>query len=252
MVDYKNVERIRGLYAQLSRSERLRAFDVLGTQFREEDVLRKQQGFDASLEPTTEWSPTVERFLEEIKTGNFHPEFFKPFRGHPRDPLLPIGFHGAIPTFAFYDLWCQIMVRVILTARGAYDIEDLARLEDPTKARLEGRLVSFRGRLRGRVALPEEWKRVPLSKTVLMVNLVAEVWRTFLELKTHYVYSMTAAGSLSRGIENGLVIMRSIDSVRLRGFKRRIVQFSCTPLIIGNGALEIPDPLPEGGIEQLQ
>jgi hypothetical protein len=64
-----------------------------------------------------------------------------------------------------------------------------------------------------------------------------------MELKTHYVYSMTAARSLSNGTENGLLALRSVDSIKVRG-KRRLVDFSCTPLMIGNGALEIPESPP--------
>ncbi len=240
MVDYKNAERIRQLYVQLTASERLRAFELLRSQFQEEDKLRKEQGFDSSLEPTTAWTPPLERFLEEVKTGDPHPDFFKKFSGHPLDPLFPLGFEGRIATFVYYDLWCQIMIRVILTCRSAYDLDDLIALDEPLNAQLAGKLVSFRGPLRGKVAIPEDWRQIPISKTVLAVKANTTSWRSILELKTHYVYSMTAASSLSKGTANGLVIMRSIDSVRSKGKKRRVILFSCTPLIIGNGALDIP------------
>lgn len=49
MVDYKNAERIRELFIQLSASERLHAYTLLKTQFQEKEVWRRQQGFDISV-----------------------------------------------------------------------------------------------------------------------------------------------------------------------------------------------------------
>lgn len=250
MVDYKNAERIRQLYSQMSAAERMRAYQQLTQQFRIEDALRKQQGFDVSLEPTTALSGPLEEFLEELKGGNPHPDFFRDFQTHPRDRLYPVDFSGGIPTFAYYDLWCQIMVRAILTARGAYDLEDLAKLEDPLALRIAGRFVSFEGRLRGKVAFPDEWRKKAVSNILLECRSGSESWRSILKLKTHYVYSVTAASALSHGMENGLLIVRSIDSVQRKGSRRRIVQFSSTPLIIGSGVLQISDPVPAAGARQ--
>jgi hypothetical protein len=240
MVDYKNAERIRQLYSQLSATERHRAYDLLQAQFREEDDLRRQQGFDASIEPTTAWNPVTEQLLAELKTGSVHPGFFKGWKGHPLDPLFPIGFSGSIATFAYYDVWCQIMIRAILISRSTYDLDDLIALEDPSKAHLEGQLVSFHGPLRGDVALPEEWRQKSISKTLLVVRHGHQTWRSVLELKTHYVYSMTASSALSKGTENGVLLFRSVEPIRSNPRGRRVLTFSSTPLIIGSGALEIP------------
>lgn len=238
MVDYKNAERIRQLYSQMSAAERIRAYHQLTQQFRIEDELRKQQGFDVSLEPTTALSHPLEQFLEELKSGNPHPDFFRDFQTHPRDRLYPVDFSGDTPAFAYYDLWSQIMVRAILTARGAYDLADLTKLENPLELQIAGRLISFKGKLQGEVAFPDEWREKPLSNVLLTIREGTQTWQSMLELKTHYIYSMTAASALSDGLENGLLIMRSIDSIQQKG-SRRIVQFSSTPLIIGNGALQI-------------
>jgi hypothetical protein len=89
--------------------------------------------------------------------------------------------------------------------------------------------------LRPVVPVPNKWKATPLSKVLFTFKSGLDTWKSVLELKTHYVYSMTAAGALSRGTENGLFVMRSIDSVQKRGPKRRVVTFSCSSLIIGNG-----------------
>jgi hypothetical protein len=240
MVDYKNAERIRELYSQLSEGERRRAYGSLRIQFQEEDKLRKAQGFDFCTEPNTAWNDMTERFVEFIKLGDPHPPFFKWMRGHPRDALFPTGFQNDVPTFGYYDLWCQIMVRALLTAKSAYDLEDLARIPDPEDLCLAGKLVVFRGLVRGKVALPEEWRAKPLSNVLLTVRSGFHHWRTVLNLKTHYVYSMTASSALSKGTENGLLLFRSIDTVRRTG-RRVAVEYSCTPLMIGNGALDIPD-----------
>lgn len=114
MVDYKNTQRIRQRYSQLSANERLRAYEQLRLQFPEETELRREQWFNVSLEPTTSWNPTVETFVEELKTGNVHPRIFENARGHPRDPLYPVDFDGMPPSFFLYDIWCQVMVRAIL------------------------------------------------------------------------------------------------------------------------------------------
>jgi hypothetical protein len=241
MVDYKNAERIRQLYSQLTSRERLRAYELLSHEFREEDALRKKQGFAISMEPNTGWSSALEHFLGELKTGSVHPALFRESTTHPLDAMYPIGFTDSVPTFFFYDLWCQVMIRAIMTARGTYSLEDLAQLEDPSSAKLQGQIVSFCGKLRGKVVLPNEWKKTPISRVLLTVRAGKDTWRSQLELKTHYVYSMTAAVSLGKGTENGLVVMRSVDSVREKGKTRRVVQFSCTPLIIGNGVLAIPE-----------
>jgi hypothetical protein len=118
-------------------------------------------------------------------------------------------------------------------------------LDDPSELSLEGRLVSFLGSLRGDVAFPDEYQEKPLSATTLRVKLRGELWRAKLQLKTHYVYSVTATGSLSNGRANGLVVLRSIDKIKRRG-GIRVVDFSCTPLITGcggGGPLEIPKKL---------
>ena len=242
MVDYKNAERVRDLYAQLTPSDLRRAYELLSSEFGEEDALRKEQGFDFCTEPNTAWNPMTQQFVEFIKTGNPHPQFFENMRGHIRDSLLPTGFRGSMATFAYYDLWCQIMIRAILSARSAYDLTDLAQLDQPTEEGLVGKLIFFRGQVRGRVALPEQFQERPTSEIVLSVRVGSTRWRSVLELKTHYVYSMTAASALSKGTENGLLLFRGIDSVRTRG-NQKSVQFSCTPLIIGNGALDIPGKL---------
>jgi hypothetical protein len=241
MVDYKNAERIRQLYSQLTSTELLRAQEKLRHEFQHEDKLRKEQGFDISLEPNTAWTPLVEELLSFVRTGDPHPSFFKDWKGHEMDPLLPVGFQGSIPTFGFYDIWCQIMVRAIIACRGTYDLNDLMALKDPTDIQLHGKLVSFEGHLRGNVALPSDWRTKPLSKAALIIKDGSASWKSVLEFKTHYVYSMTAASSLSRGRQNGILFLRSIDSVETKK-RGQIVTFSCTPLILGcggGGALKI-------------
>lgn len=239
MVDYKNAERIRQMYLQLNPAEHRRAAEILRAEFLEEDALRKQY-FDLCTEPNTKWNSIVEQFLEYLPIGDPHPGMFKDLAGHPLDPMWPTGFQQSIAVFAYYDLWCQIMIRAILTARDAYDLDDLTRLVDPDEVALAGRIVSFRGSVRGRIAFPQEWQTKPLSKALLTVRRGKITWRSTLELKTHYVYSVTAAVALGKGTENGLLVFRGINSSMDSG-GRRTVDFTCTPLIIGNGVLKIPE-----------
>lgn len=53
MVDYKNADRLRQVYDQLTDSECKEAHTILSEQFQVEETLRKEQGFDISLEPNT-------------------------------------------------------------------------------------------------------------------------------------------------------------------------------------------------------
>jgi hypothetical protein len=243
MVDYKNADRIRQLFAQLTSQECLHAYVALTDQFQEEDKLRKEQHFDISLEPNTSWNSATRVLLEFVKRGEVHPSRFRQCDTHPLDALYPRGFFdNGEAAFAYYDLWCQIMVRAILAAKGSYDIGDLMRVKDLSCLSLAGRLISFSGSLRGNVAFPDTYARSPVSKTVLTVQGGMQTWRTELLLKTHYVYSTTAASSLSKGRSNGLLIMRGIERIKVNG-RRRIVEFSCTPLMTGcggGGPLDIP------------
>ena len=237
MVDYKNAERIRQLYSQLSEYERMRAYEILGERFRKEALLRKEQGFEVSLEPTTDWNPLTEKLLDCVKSGEIQPEVFNGIKGHPNDPLLPAG-----PAFGtlkpHYDVWCQIMVRAIITARRVYDLDDLMLLERPEEAGLQGVLVSFKSKLTGDVAIPAEWEQRPVSDTTLFAQNNNVTWESVLHLKTHYVYSFTASNSLSDGIENGILFLRQIRDVKYVNDNINVV-FESTPLILGVGALEI-------------
>jgi hypothetical protein len=243
MVDYKNADRIRQLFSQLTQNECLYAYKLLRHQFQEEEAWRKEQGFSVSLEPNTSWNGLTEKLLENVATGTVHPECFRKCKTHPLDPLYPRGFfESGAPAFGYYDVWCQIMTRAILVAKGSYDLGDLMRIKDLSHLSIAGRLVSFSGSLRGHVAFPEEYAETPVSTTTLIVKDQAQSWRAELKLKTHYVYSVTATGSLSKGHSNGLLVMRGIERVRERG-RKRVVDFSCTPLITGcggGGPLEIP------------
>src|SRR5258705_2913786 len=61
MVDYKNAERIRQVYDQLTQAECQQAYEILTAQFQEEEQLRKKQGFEISTEPNTSWNEHTRR-----------------------------------------------------------------------------------------------------------------------------------------------------------------------------------------------
>jgi hypothetical protein len=230
MVDYKNPARLRQLYGRLTLDDRLRAYSALRSQFVEESELRRAQGFDRSIEPTTEWNPAVEDLLGELKTGTVHPDRFANAAGHPKDPLLPWQFDGMPPTFYLYDIWCQIMAR--------FDLDELIKLDHPCDAGLSGRLVSFEAQFNGDVADRDNWRETPVTTTLLTRDRGDRTWTSELHLKTHYIYSETASIPLSKFTENGLLAFRRVESEKVSR-RRRVVTFSCTPLIIGNGVLAV-------------
>lgn len=238
MVDYKNCERIRQLYSSLSKQQYTFAARVLLKQLQEEHDLRAEQGFDESLEPTTDWSPTVDALLTDIASGVVHPKVFDGAPGHPKDPYFPL-VEWQRKSFFLYDLWCQLMVRAIIAASWVYDIHELLKLESPRDLLLDGSLVSFKGTLKGIVYPPDHWQQHPIGRATLKVSNDDSAWKCVLNLKTHYVYSDTAAMSLSAGDENGILLLRSISRVDHHR-DTHAVQFQATPLIIGSGSLQVP------------
>jgi len=239
MVDYKNAERIRQLFSQLSPSEFETAYRMLCSELKEESELRRAQRFDISLEPTLMWSTPVERLLEFVRSGEAHPPIFQGAEGHPEDPFYPVGPAFSDPPFkVYYDMWCQLMVRAIVAVRSAYILDDLMVLDDPLSARLAGTLIAFEGKLQGVVASPGEWRDHALSETRLSLSDRTTTISTVLRLKTHYVYSQTASFSLAQGRGYGLLLFRDFDSVtESRG--RRTMSFTSTPLMIGCGGGEL-------------
>lgn len=234
MVDYKNAERIRQLYAQLTKAELNSVYEILKKELIEEDALRKEQGFDVSLEPNMAWSPYVQRLVEEIRKGDPHPDLFKGSPGHPYDSLYPEGPAFANPAIPLYDIWCQIMIRCLILSRRTYDIENIMSLENILDLDLAGSLITFDGKFRGRIENPKYYKSTSVCYTILRIKSDNEIWLTRLGIKTHYVYSFTASDNLSDGSGNGVLLFRSIDSVR-KNANTRVVKYSCTPLIIGSG-----------------
>jgi hypothetical protein len=234
MVDYENAERIRQLYAQLSLNELKQAYYILRKEIIEEDRLRKEQHFDISMEPNLAWRPWVVQLIEEIKKGDPQPEPFKSIKGHPSDPLYPDGPAFVSSHNPMYDMWCQIMVRCLILTKKTYDIENLMKLEYLTELDLAGSLVTFNGRLRGKVEIPYDYKKFPLCYTNLKIKRDNICWISRIGIKTHYVYSSTAADSLSGGRGNGVLLFRGIDKIK-KIKNIQLIRFSCTPLIIGSG-----------------
>ena len=241
MVDYKNPDRLRHLFSQLSPAQRADAHDRLTTDLPAETSLRAEQRFDISLEPTLLWNEYVEALVTAVLEGNPHPEMFVGAEGHPRDPLSPVmRFDQQPPLKYLYDIWCQVMARALAYARGVHDLESLMLLRDPANAGLQGKLVSFAGRPEGHVAVPAKYDSQPTSKIRLTTTSGSTTWEVDLRLRTHYVYSETAADSLSGGRQNGLLVFREVEDVRFSRGRPSLVRFSATPLIMGSGALNIP------------
>ncbi|MBD3338183.1 MAG: hypothetical protein GF353_03690 [Candidatus Lokiarchaeota archaeon] len=241
MVDYNNAERIRQAYATLNENDRQRCYIILLEELKEENNLREEQGFNVSLEPNTKLTPTVQRFLGEILIGTSHPTIFDKAKGHENDPLFPDHRAFEPPQYKqLYEIWCQIMVRCLLICKGCYDLDSLMLLENPNLLKLDGALVSFKAPLKGKVYPPSMYNQFPLSETNLTAKNKFATWTANLKLKTHYIYSATAADSLGDSTKNGILVLRNIEKIKKFLLFKRIA-FSAVPLIIGNGVLEIPE-----------
>ena len=232
MVDYNNAERLRQLLAQLTPEERVAATEVVREELIAELPLREEQGFDTSLEANLGSTALTSEFLKELESGAIHPSQLEGAEGHPADPLYPTHPGRKV----VYDLWCQTVARVLVAARRTYDISDLQRLS-PQDLDLKGAIISFEGVIRGDVPWPADWENTPVSSVEIVTTSGNVEWASILQIKTHYVYSTTAASSLSSGSANGLLVFR--------GFAGKSdgddgpVTYSATPLIIGTGVLLI-------------
>lgn len=234
MVDYKNAERIRQLYAQLTIPELNGAYQILKKELIEEASLREEQRFNVSMEPNLDWAPHIAEMVEAVKLGDPHPKIFSKATGHPQDPLYPTDFafeEGSIKPM--YDIWCQIMIRCLILSRKTYDIENIMLLENPSELNISGSLITFNGKLRGDISNHYN-ETSPLGFTVLRVLKNNIIWLSKLSIKQYYVYSESAAYTLSDGRGNGVLMFRNISNIRETS-KCRIVKFQCTPLIIGSG-----------------
>lgn len=238
MVDYKNVERIYQIFIQLTSEEYERAYTVLVDELQEEDTLRKEQGFDCSLEPTTKWNQATQKLLEYVRQGIVHPEHLSSGECHEYDRCLPT----QMPHKAYHDVWVQLLVRAILVCRRVLPLEDIMSLESPLDADLSGALVTVEGKVRGEFFDPYTYKKDNRVQTAFFQESDHAKARARLHLKKHYVYSNTAAQNLTKGRTQGLVYLRSIDSIK-KSRDSRTITFSCTPLILGaggGGPLAIP------------
>ena len=241
LVDYKNAARIRQLYEQVPLLQKRRAAEQLRAEFQEESGLGQAKGVDVCIEPNTSWPRSTERMLQYVGTGVVQPDCFDDVPPHPRDALYPRA-HAWQPEYPHYDLWCQIMVRVLVATRGVCDMEALLQLDDPAKASVAGMLASFSGSLKGEVVDPWQYEHTPTCSTLLTVGRGRTRWKSLLGLKTHYVYSDTAAMNLSKGPTDGLALLRRITHVERRETGYTFVHFACTPLILGIGLHTVPDP----------
>ena len=214
MVDYRNAERIRQLFSQLTSIEYVQAFEIICDQLKEETRLRKDQGFDKSLEPNLIWSPHLEKLLPFVRQGNPHPSIFEGAQGHPSDPLFPNASVFSDVRVPLYEIWCQLMVRALIAVRTPYLLVDLLNLDDFENSSLAGCLVAFNGMLAGNVYSPGDWSKKPISQTELTVSNEKAILSANLRLKTHYVYSLTGADSLSEGRSNGLLMLRDFYEFR--------------------------------------
>lgn len=239
MLDYKNAERIRQIYSQLSTSEYKKAFEILTQDFQEEEIARQKSKYFSNVEPNTSWNENTRKMLDAILEENPHPQIFQNQPGHPADLYYPDERPVfANPLFGYYDIWCQIMVRAIISVREAYNLEELTRLDNPIQANLEGSLVAFRAKVKGKIYPPSDWKKNPIGYTELVHKNKNITWRSQLKLKSHYVYSITASEDLSDGNQNGLLILRSIERIN-KGNRQKEIIFKAIPLIMGFGGLKL-------------
>ena len=137
-------------------------------------------------------------------------------------------FHG-------FDLYCQILTRVLAAASPPVPLEQILSLK---KAELmntmSGSLVSFRERAIGKgIKVPSADDGRPTASLQFRHRQGKKLLRTRMELRTMYVFSDTAAMNLKSSRVCGIGVFSGADVDRADAD----ITLSIVPLLIGMGGL---------------
>lgn len=235
---YKNPSRIRELFSALLPAERHTAVALLLKEIPEEDKLKSNDaGYQWQLTPRKD--NRTHLCLTAAALGELWPSWLPRVGGHPEDPDLPIDLgppHG-MEAFHGFDLYCQVLVHVLMVLRPPVPLEYLRQFTDPEKSKsLEGRLVSFRERAIGQgVKSPKLYKTTPTSMVRFRNRRGTFIYRTEMALRTMYVFSDTSAENLRHSRVCGIGVFGGATLER-KGTKKEI-RLRLLPLLIGMGGL---------------
>jgi hypothetical protein len=236
---YKNPPRIRQSFLALSEEERRLAVKraaeaIVG----EHPDKSSDAGFDWQAVPGI--NDHTRKCLESAAKGELWPSWLPRVRGHPDDSDYPVDMsppHG-MAAFHLFDLYCQVLVRILMAARSVIPLEDLYEFEsvDDLNA-FQGRLVVWRSRIYGKGVKPlSHYKEHPTSRIQIRAKVGELVVRTTMGLRNMYVFSDTSAMNLINGSACGVGIFGGAFVDDTKPTER---QLTLIPLIVGFGGFSM-------------
>ena len=235
---YKNPPRIRELFSKLLPEQRLRSVELLEADIAEDIEHHKvDQGFKWQALPGDNYlTPPL---LSSLRAGELWPRVLPRVDGHPLDPDLPtdLGPPYGMTSYHGFDLYCQLMTRVLALHQPPLALEALWALKDSEAIdRYAGCLVSFRERAIGKgITVPSLWESHPLGRVQFRIQRGKHVYRAQMSIKTMYLFSDTASENLRDSKVCGIAILEDAEQKKF-GSKTELI-LRLKPLIIGIGGL---------------
>jgi hypothetical protein len=128
---YKNPSRIRELFAQLSPQQRGHSVGRLRAAIADEEE-KKAKDAGYQWQRTTRADERTKACLLSAANGEFWPSWLPRVGGHPEDPDYPTDLSppNGMEAFHTFDLYCQVLVRVLLAASFPVPLEQLWELSE--------------------------------------------------------------------------------------------------------------------------
>lgn len=235
---YKNPPRIRELFGSLPKQKRIALVNKLQRQLIDDQAQHNSdEGF--KLQANHGDNDLTKDLMFSLRAGELWPRILHRVGGHPSDPDYPIELgppHG-MAAFHGFDLYCQLMTRVLALANMPLELESLWALGEPNLIdQYAGCLVMFRERAIGRgIYSPRVADDKPLGRIQFRVQRKGRVYRAIMAIKNMYVFSDTAALNMGRSKVCGLGILEDAERKNVKG--KTELHISLKPLIIGIGGL---------------
>lgn len=228
---YKNPPRIHEAIGHIDDQRLMRSVDEVA-----EWIITDHEKHSA--DPGFKWQEvplknnSTRNLLVDAARRELWPSSLPAVSGHPEDANFPhdrsppngmIAFHG-------YDKYCQLLVRILVTASETHPLENLISTCDVSSIQFqEGTLIHFEGIVKSeKVSAPRSWKTHPTSKLTLDIGQPECVIK--LTLRTMYVFSDTSADNLEHCRVRGVGILGSAFESDGK------TQIQIIPLIMGMGA----------------
>ena len=196
---YKNPSRIRELFIKLSPEQRARAVSQVSAAVANEEA-EKSTDAGYQWQRTTRKDERTSACLVSALEGELWPHWLPRVGGHPEDPYYPTDLRPPFGMTAFhtFDLYCQVLVKVLLAASYPIPLEALLQLSDEEEFdAISGQLVIFRERAKGKgVRSPRVWEEHPTYSVAFRKKRGDYFYKSEMTLRTMYIFSDSASLNL--------------------------------------------------------